>query len=385
MKDRPANVRHFAALAATVRHGSLTQAARAVNLTQPALSQAISALEASLDVTLFKRGTAGMIPTEPALQLASRAEVAIEHIGSSRVTGTQMRAFLAVARTGSYAAAGKSTGLTSASLHRAIADLSVALGQNLLTRNGKNIMLTAAGERRARSFGLAASELRAGLAEVAAWRGKAGARIAVGAMPLCRARWLPETIAQFTQTHPEVDLVIHEAAYAELVGPLRHGEIDLILGALRDPAEAEGLRQEPLFRDRPVIIMGKGHPLLTRDDPYAHLLDYPWIMPRTGTPLRGYWEAMIRAHGQQPPHVAIECGSVMMIRQLLMTGSGLSLLSPDQVGVELEAGILMAIPPPVAVERTIGITIRDGWRPTAAQTALLEILRERGGRGSVPS
>ena len=71
MSDRPPNVRHFAALAATVRHGSLTQAARAVNLTQPALSQAIGALETSLEVTLFKRGAAGMIPTEPALRLAA--------------------------------------------------------------------------------------------------------------------------------------------------------------------------------------------------------------------------------------------------------------------------------------------------------------------------
>ena len=34
------NIRHFAALAATVRHGSVTRAARAVNLTQPALTQA---------------------------------------------------------------------------------------------------------------------------------------------------------------------------------------------------------------------------------------------------------------------------------------------------------------------------------------------------------
>ena len=36
------NIRHFAALAATVRHGSVTRAARAVNLTQPALTQAIA-------------------------------------------------------------------------------------------------------------------------------------------------------------------------------------------------------------------------------------------------------------------------------------------------------------------------------------------------------
>jgi DNA-binding transcriptional LysR family regulator len=46
--DPALNIRHFAALAATVRHGSVTRAARAINLTQPALTQAIARLEADL-------------------------------------------------------------------------------------------------------------------------------------------------------------------------------------------------------------------------------------------------------------------------------------------------------------------------------------------------
>ena len=71
MTDRPPNIRHYAALAATVRHGSLSRAARAVNLTQPALTQAISGLEATLGATLFERGPAGMSPTEPCLLYTS--------------------------------------------------------------------------------------------------------------------------------------------------------------------------------------------------------------------------------------------------------------------------------------------------------------------------
>ena len=102
MMDRPPNIRHFAALAATVRHGSLSRAARAVNLSQPALTQAITGLEASLGATLFERGPQGMTPTEAALLLAPRAEAAIEHIGSSRVTGTQLRACMSYSRIGPH-------------------------------------------------------------------------------------------------------------------------------------------------------------------------------------------------------------------------------------------------------------------------------------------
>ena len=378
MPHRPPTIRHYAALAATVRHGSLSRAARAVNLSQPALTQAITGLESSLGVTLFARGAQGMAPTEPALFLAPRAEAAIAHIGSPRVTGTQLRAFLAVVRAGSYAGAAEATGISAASLHRAVADLGVALGQRLIERRGRSLILTPAGARRARGFGLAMAELRAGLSEVAAWQGKAGGRIAVGAMSLSRARWLPETIVRFTAAHPQVDIAVHEGSHAELVGPLRDGEIDLMLGALREGARAEDLEQEPLFDDRPALVMRAGHPLLSASDPAAAMFAYPWLLPGSETPLRGYWEDMVRALGREVPRVPVECGSVMMIRQLLLAGDALTLLSPGQVSVELDAGVLAAMPTPLPVARTIGITTRPGWRPTAAQAAFLATLREVG-------
>jgi len=376
------NIRHIAAFAATVRHGSVTRAARAVNLTQPALTQAIARLEADLGCSLFERGPSGMAPTEPALLFAPRAEVAIAQVGSPRVTGTQVRAFLALARAGSYAVAAEATGLSSASLHRAVADLCVALGQRLVDRRGRSIMLTPAGERRARGFGLAMAELRSGLAEVAAWQGKAAGRIVVGAMPLSRARWLPETILRFTRNHPGVDIAVVEGSHSELSGPLRDGEIDLMLGALRETAALDDLRQEAVFEDLPALVMRAGHPLLTQPViTGAILAQYPWILPARDTPLRHYWEDMMRRAGAEPPHVAIECGSVLTVRQLLLGSDALTLLSPAQLAVELQAGVLATRPTPIPVRRTIGITTRDGWRPTAPQGAFVALLQQVAAEG----
>lgn len=375
MAERAPNIRHFAALAATVRQGSVSRAARAINLSQPALTQAIAALESSLGVTLFERGSSGMTPTEPALLLAPRADAAIGHIGSPRVTGTQLRAFLAVVRSGTYAAAAEATGLSPASLHRAVADLSVALGQRLFDRRGRSLILTPSGARRARAFGLAAAELRAGMSEVAAWLGQAGGRIVIGAMPLSRAKWLPEAIRRFRDEHNAIDIAVLEGSYSELAGPLRDGEIDMLLGALREELPPD-LGQEPAFEDRPALVMRAGHPILKRHDIAHAMLDYPWLLPDRSTPLRRYWEAMLRTLDLPVPHVGIEGGSVIMIRQLLIAGDGLTMLSPDQVSVELNSGILASLPPPVPVHRTIGIITRTGWRPTRAEAALLEKLYE---------
>jgi LysR family transcriptional regulator, regulator for genes of the gallate degradation pathway len=382
MSEPAYNIRHFAALAATVRHGSVTRGARAVNLTQPALTQAIARLEADLGCALFERGASGMTPTEPARLLAPRAEAAIAHVGSPRVTGTQVRAFLALARTGSYAGAAETTGLSAASLHRAVADLAVALGQRLVDKRGRSILLTPQGERRARGFGLAMAELRNGLAEVAAWQGKAAGRIVVGAMPLSRARWLPETILRFHGLHPGLSIAVVEGSHAELAGPLRDGEIDLMLGALREAALLEDLAQEPVFWDKPQLVMRAGHPLLLSDKPMgAQLAAFPWILPARDTPLRQYWEAMMRAAGAEPPSVGIECGSVLTVRQLLLGSDALTLLSPAQLAVELEAGVLATLPTPAPVLRRIGITTREGWRPTAPQSAFVALLREVASAG----
>jgi DNA-binding transcriptional LysR family regulator len=376
MTEPAYNIRHYAAFAATVRHGSVTRAARAVNLTQPALTQAIARLEAELGCALFERGSGGMAPTEPARLLAPRAEAAIAHIGSPRVTGTHVRAFLALAREGSYAGAAEATGLSSASLHRAVADLAVALGTRLVDRRGRRVLLTPQGERRARGFGLAMAELRSGLAEVAAWQGKAAGRIVVGAMPLSRARWLPETILRFQGAHPGVAIAVVEGSHSELAGPLRDGEIDLMLGALRDGAVLEDLTQEPVFEDSPQLVMRAGHPLLAAGTVDARLADYPWVLPARGTPLRQYWEGMMRAVGTEPPEVGIECGSVLTVRQLLLGSDALTLLSPAQLAVELQAGVLASLPTPAPVRRRIGITTREGWQPTGPQAVFLALLRQ---------
>ncbi|MDC0737056.1 LysR family transcriptional regulator [Cognatishimia sp. SS12] len=60
---------HIRAFLATVEHGSLSGAARALRQTQPTLSRQISALEDTLQVTLFERGTRIMQLTEAGRQL----------------------------------------------------------------------------------------------------------------------------------------------------------------------------------------------------------------------------------------------------------------------------------------------------------------------------
>lgn len=371
------NLRHLHAVARIATLGRIGAAANAVNLTQPAVTHALGKLERQLGTTLFERTSGGMTPTPAGTLLALRSDAALGHIASSRVTMAQLRTLIALADAGSYASAARATGLSAPSLHRAVGDLSVALGKALVERRGGGIALTGEGRRTVRSFRLARAELVAGLSELAALDGRETGRITIGAMPLSRARLLPAAVTAFHRDHPEAEIRIVEGSYSELIEPLRDGDIDLLIGALREPASGQDVEQSPLFDDRPVIIARAGHPLLGSASPdAAALARFEWTIAAPGTPLRTMWQLIFDQHGVAPPKVPIECGSVIAIRQILLDSDLLTLLSPDQVAVELAAGWLAKVcDAPGNPCRTIGVTTRTGWRPTTLHAAFCDTLR----------
>jgi DNA-binding transcriptional LysR family regulator len=101
-----------------------------------------------------------------------------------------------------------------------------------------------------------------------------------------------------------------------MVEPLRDGEIDMIVGALR-PFDIADLYQMPLYEDRLVIAAGSKHPLAGVEQPtLEQLAAYRWIAT---------YQFPCASNGsnvRQPlPETPIECGSVMIISRLLTEGN----------------------------------------------------------------
>ena len=379
------NLRHLRALASIARLGSMRAAAADVGMSQPALTQGLAKIEQQVGAVLFDRRFDGVKTTAAGRIMVTRADAAFAHLArgatqcrkrSERafsrpewlMTSTQVRAFLAVADYGGFAAAAAATGVSAPSLHRAVRDLEGIGRDAFFESRGRGVQLSAGGRRFARQVRLAATEIAAGIAEVGGDRAANGA-IVVGAMPLARARVLPAAIANYLKGAPRSDVRIIEGSWRELVGPLQDGVIDFMIGALRDELPAD-LEQRPLFLDELVIIARSGHPLCERTPTVAELADYGWVMPSVGTPLRAQWSRLFTDMAE--PDIPVECGSIMVVRGILAETDLLTLLSPDQVAVEIQSGLLARIGQPIARGvRTVGITWRRGWRPTKVQEQLL--------------
>ena len=387
------NLRHLRALVATRRIGSISGAATQVNLSQPAVTQGIAKVEALTGTALFERHPTGMVATEAGRILAVRAEAAlnaltdgfgaIRRAGSAGFSGperlvtmTQVKALLALAGAGSFVAAARATALSQPALHRAVRDVERLCGVTLVARKGRGVALTTAGLRLVRAFRLAVGDLESGLDEIMMLGGQDSGTVRVGSMPLARARLLPLATARFHALHPSIQVEIVEGSHAELIERLRDGSLDFLIGALRNPDPGPDVAQHGLFEDRLIVVARSGHPLARHDRPgLRDLASYPWVMAREGSPLRRAWTAMFAAAGMAPPRAPVTCGSVMAIRTLLAESDFLTLLSPEQVRVEIACGLLAGIGEPIETSRrAIGLTMRTGWQPAPAQSTFLSIL-----------
>ncbi|ASR51481.1 LysR family transcriptional regulator [Blastomonas fulva] len=389
LKPFDLNLRHLRALGNVVALRSLNRAAEAAGLSQPALTQGLGKLEKQIGVLLFDRHSGGVTPTAAGLALAERAERAFAHLASATrrpgrtgargfsrpeqlMTATQLEAFLHFSDAQGFAGAAAASGLSQPGIHRAVRELEQVCGTALAERRGRGMVLTPAGRSLARGVRLAAGELAAGMDEA---RGdpEVGGRIAIGAMPLSRALVVPRAIAHFLRESPGTVIDVVEGSWRELIDPLLDGIIDVMVGALRENPPPQ-IDQVALFTDRLAIFARKDHPLAARQVTLDQLRGQSWVVGPQGTPLRAHWEALFAG---DPPPVPVECGSVMVIRGLVMQSDLLTLLSPDQIAVELDTAMLVRIDLdlPGSV-RTIGISTRRGWRPTRAQQRLVDLLHQ---------
>lgn len=387
------NPRHLDVLSVIGRSGSMSAAAKLVNLSQPALAQAVGKAERLLGERLFERQPSGMVPTAAGRIMIIRVERALRYLMQGvrlvrrsarlapithierRVSMAQLRALIAVESTSSYALAAQRTGLSQPAVHRAVRDLQQLLGTALLVRVGRAVRPTDVATRFVRFARLMLSELRAGMDEVGALDASHGGRIRLGALPMARAMFLPELLGRFTTAHPVTSVEVVEAPYRELLDALRQGDLDLLIGARRDPSPANDVVQEGLFDDEPVIVGSATHPLRHRTQlSLADLLRFPWVIPSHGVPMRANWERMFRNQGVEPPQLRIESGSVLITRGLMLNGDWLTLMSRDQFLFERTVGALAELGAPGEVlRRRIALTRRSDWRPTPLQADFVDM------------
>ncbi|MGA0617734.1 LysR family transcriptional regulator [Paracoccus sp. KR1-242] len=383
----PASLRHLRMFLALGRDNSVTRAAAACHVSQPAVTQAMCKLAKETGQALFQRSPQGLFLTEAGKVLAHRASRALRLLDAAmadmdrpirvQATWAQLSALIAVSEVENFTLAARRLGLAQPTVHRSTSMLEQAAGTVFFQRTAHGLITTRAAQNLAQAARLALAELEQAASDLAALDGAEAGRIVLGALPLSRSGWLPRAVLEFRKTRPRFPVEIIDGRYDELLLALRRGEIDMVLGALRLPSPIDDIVQERLFDDEVVVVARHGHPLLRRGKiELADLAAFPWVMPRRPTPIRAILDAALprpQIAGHESPGV-IETSSVIVLRELLRGSDQLGGVSRLQAEVEAEALAILPVHLPGAL-RPIGLTTRAGWEPTGAQREFLAVLR----------
>ena len=377
---------------AAVTAGSAGAAARALGLSQPAVTHALTRLEAQLGHRLLERGPGGTAATPTGHLLhrrvarlrgqiaaalgAARGGAADGQRQAGAMTAAQVRCHVAIAEHGTFSAAANALGLSLPALHRTARGFEQLVGVRLYRHLLRHVGVTPAGETLARRLRVAMTELAQARAEIAAAVGQGGGRIAVGCLPLMPKPLLARACNAALGLHPDLVIALTEDSYDHLLRELRNGRIDIVIGALRQTG-ATDIKEAPLFDDPYVVLARAAHKLAGTAPSAAALRRCDWVAAPAGTPRRAALERLFA--GRPAPRVVLETNSVTMMLAVLAQSDVLA-LTARSLAAAASGTANLAVLSLAATDagRRVGYTIRADWLPTAAQAGFQASLERLG-------
>ena len=324
--------------------GSFRDASAAMGISQSAASRSIRSLEMELQCALFTRRGHGVEPTpegEILLFRAKRAREQLRHAASDfgetraeavfgdmmRASDHEYRAFIAVYNHATASQAALSLGVKQPSISRSLSRLELRLKQTLFERRSFEFRAKPIGEKLIVRFKCMLRELDQAHEEIKLNLGNRRGQVVLGCLPPTRTRLVPDAIGALTAEYPEVNVRVVDGIFQTLFAMLMHGELDILIGTLRDPLP-EGTNSEFLLFDKVSIVARPEHPLARRDVvTLEDCLRYDWTLPSSAAPLTQYFNKVLQSRGFASPDRYTEVDLIVVGRSLLCKGDRLAILS----------------------------------------------------------
>jgi DNA-binding transcriptional LysR family regulator len=178
----------------------------------------------------------------------------------------EIRAFLFLAEELHFGRSAERLGVTQARVSQILRELERKLGQQLMHRTSRQVALTPAGERLRDEIGPAADQLSDMLRRFEAARETLEGTLRVGIVAgPSGGPPLLAVVDKFTAAHPGCAVDFRDVSLADILGPLRRGEVDML--AVRLPLDEPDLAIGPTLSHEPrVLAVNRDHPLARRSD-----------------------------------------------------------------------------------------------------------------------
>jgi LysR family transcriptional regulator, low CO2-responsive transcriptional regulator len=247
----------------------------------------------------------------------------------------------AIASAGSLVQAAATLHLTPAALTARVKGLEEAVALKLFDRTSTGMRLTKAGEAALEaSFEVARALRHFGDAIEAIGSGEGG-RLSIGATSTAKY-FAPRLIAAFVAARPKVDLRFQIGNRDATIESLRNETVEIALSG-RPPRDLS-VERHPIGPHPYVLIAPPEHRLagvkgLARSD----LKDEAFLFREVGSGTRSLFEDFIGETTIRRVQMGIELGSNETIKQAVMAGLGIALISAHTIAAEVAYGRLVCL------------------------------------------
>ena len=277
------------------------------------------------------------------------------------LTLRQLTVFLEAVRQMSFVRAAETLHLTQPAISMQIRQLENAVGLPLFERVGKKLALTQAGELFRHHAARVIGELQDAEQALDAVKGLRSGQAMVGLVSTAKY-FAPRLLAQFAERHAQLDIRFVVGNRETLINALRDNEIDFaVMGRPPDKLDATA---EPIAQNPHMLVAHKAHRLgPARRFDFHELRSETFLMREPGSGTRLVMEAVFKQHLFTPQRL-VTLGSNEAVKQAVMAGLGVSLLSLQTLELELRTG-------EIALLDVVGTPVMRSWHLVNMNAKLL--------------
>jgi len=252
----------------------------------------------------------------------------------------QLRAFVAIAESGTFTAGALRVHVTQAAISMQIRQLETEIGAKVFVRAPRHVILTEAGEQLLRRARHILREHDAALDEIAELAGAERGRLRIGsASAMVLSEQLPAILKELRKQHPAAEISVISGTSEVLVDQILGGEVDVAFVSL--PVDVRGIKTERLSQDQLVEIASPRHKLAKQRTISAYTLaGERLILGERGGNTRRLIDQFFAQAGSSL-HVAMELSRQQAIKKMVEEDMGVGIVPLQSVKDEVDKGKLI--------------------------------------------
>ncbi|HUE84029.1 MAG TPA: LysR family transcriptional regulator [Pyrinomonadaceae bacterium] len=252
----------------------------------------------------------------------------------------QLRAFVAIAESGTFTAGALRVHVTQAAISMQIRQIETEVSARLFVRAPRRVILTEAGEKLLHRARHILREHDAALDEIAELAGAERGRLRIGsASAMVTTEPLPLLLRDLRKQHPRADIAVNSGTSEALVEQILAGELDLAFVSL--PVEARGIQTERLNEDQLVAIASPRHRLAKQRTVSAYTLaGEKLILGERGGNTRRLIDQFFAQAGVSIA-VSMELSRQAAIKRMVEEDMGVGIVPLQSIREEVEKGRLV--------------------------------------------